>query len=194
MNWTALVPLKTEAARKSRLSVRLGPAERIALSLTMLRRLATTLERVPRIGSIHLLTDRAPERWRHSWIADRGRGLNAELEAARGTLAGGPLLVIHPDLPLVVADEVTLLLDAAERTGCAIVPDRHGAGTNALAMVGRAMRFQFGGGSFARHLALAGGAPTIVDCAGLTLDCDTPDDLDLAIDRGFACPEVVWSR
>lgn len=194
MNWTALVPLKAEAARKSRLAVRLDPAERIALSLTLLGRLVATLERVPRIESIQLLAVQPPHDWRHEWIADQGRGLNAELEAARRTLVDGSLLVIHPDLPLVVAGEVELLLDAAERSGFAIVPDRHGAGTNALALVRRGMRFEFGAGSFGRHSAQAGGALMLVDCAGLTLDCDTPDDLDLAIDRGFAFPAAVGSR
>ncbi|MBA2933590.1 2-phospho-L-lactate guanylyltransferase [Sphingomonas sp. CGMCC 1.13654] len=188
MTWAALVPLKAEVARKSRLAARLALNDRIALSHALLGRLTTALHAVPRIGSIALLTDAPPVGWNERWIPDRNRGLNAELEAARSLLET-PLVVIHPDLPLVEPGDLEFLLDMAEETGCSIAPDRHGEGTNALAMARPApLTFQFGAHSFARHCATPGIKLTSVGRLGLSLDCDTPDDLDRAIAGGFVLP------
>jgi 2-phospho-L-lactate guanylyltransferase len=185
VNWTALVPLKTAAMRKSRLAARLGPDARIALSRALLGRLMEALHAVPRITSIVLLADDAAYDPTVRWIEDQGRGLNAELEAARDALDAGPLLVIHADLPLVGAADLEALLDAAKKAGNAIAPDRHDTGTNALALAGDSgIAFRFGADSFARHHALAREA-VIVRRPGLALDCDTPGDLDLAIAGGF---------
>jgi 2-phospho-L-lactate guanylyltransferase len=146
------------------------------------------LRAVPSIGAIHLLAAAPPPDWAEGWLRDAGQGLNPELEAARGALGPVPLLVIHADLPLVSPEDVAALLGHAEARGCALAPDRHGEGTNAVALApGRALRFAFGPGSFALHDAQAGDAAR-VDRPGLALDCDTPDDLDRAIAAGFVLP------
>jgi 2-phospho-L-lactate guanylyltransferase len=190
VNWTALVPLKTAAMRKSRLAARLGPDARIALSRALLGRLLDVLRAVPRVTSIVLVADEAGHSPAVRWIEDEGRGLNAELEAARDTLGTGPLLVIHADLPLLGAQDVEVLLEAAEKAGSAIAPDRHGRGTNALALTGATnVAFRFGADSLADHCAQAGEG-AIIRRPGLALDCDTPDDLDLAIAGGFGLPQA----
>ncbi len=92
-----------------------------------------------------------------------------------------PIAVFHADLPRLGAEDVAALLAAGERGGCAIAPDRHGTGTNALAIGdGRAFSFAFGADSFARHRAQAGERFEIVTRPGLALDVDTPDDLRIA--------------
>ena len=62
-----------------------------------------------------------------------------------------------------------------------IVPDRHGAGTNALLIAPpEAVEPAFGPGSFARHAALAhaaGARVRIGRLPSLELDVDTPGDL-----------------
>ena len=62
-----------------------------------------------------------------------------------------------------------------------IVPDRHGAGTNALLLSPPdAIEPSFGPGSFARHAARAreaGVAARVAALPSLGLDVDTPDDL-----------------
>ena len=62
-----------------------------------------------------------------------------------------------------------------------IVPDRHGAGTNALLLTPpKALSPAFGPGSMARHAALAraGGASVrVAQAPSLELDVDTPGDL-----------------
>jgi 2-phospho-L-lactate guanylyltransferase len=63
----------------------------------------------------------------------------------------------------------------------AIVPDRHGTGTNALALAPPdAIRPAFGEGSCARHLAAAreaGGPYAVEELSSLALDLDTPADV-----------------
>lgn len=188
MIWSALVPFKAPAEGKRRLSERLSPDERARLSLALFERTVDVLRSVPAIGAVHLLSEIKPAGWAGGWLRDESRGLNAEIEAARAALGAVPLLVIHADLPLVDAADVAALLDHARNDGVQIAPDRHGEGTNAIALTpGRAFRFAFGPGSLARHRPQAGDASLLMR-PGLALDCDTPDDLDLALAAGFALP------
>jgi 2-phospho-L-lactate guanylyltransferase len=177
MPWTALIPFKTRA-RKSRLAGRLTPANRERLALAMFRHVAATLGQSPAIGRILVLSDAPLPGWNGEWIRDRGRGLNAELEAARRTLAGEHLLVIHADLPFLDAGDIGALTGAALPNG-AIAPDRHATGTNALALPpGVVLPFAFGPDSFARHREACGPSARIIRRTGLSHDIDTPGDLD----------------
>jgi len=186
--WSALVPLKPPGTRKGRLAERLSPGERERLSRYLFERTVAVLGAVPAIGAVHLLSADRPEGWAADWHRDAGRGLNLELERARAALGAVPLLVIHADLPLLEPEDVAALLEQAEEQGAAIAPDRHGEGTNAVALA-RApdFRFAFGPGSYALHRAQAGESAR-VDRPGLALDCDTPDDLDRARAAGFRLP------
>jgi len=119
------------------------------------------------------------------WIADEGRGLNAELESARTRFTGSGVLVLHADLPLLELIDIDVLIGAAEARGIAIAPDRHGSGTNALALLPHAqIAFRFGPDSFWLHREQAPDA-MIVERQGLRLDLDTPDDLAAAEAAGF---------
>lgn len=187
MSWTALVPLKDGHERKSRLAPRLTPAARAALGDRMAAHVLACLRACPSIDRILLLSSMPGTAEGVGWARDAGRGLNAEIAAARDGLGTPQLLVIHGDLPLVAPEDVEALLAAAGSGGCALAPDRHGAGTNALALAGAApFGFAFGPGSLARHQAAAGGAAIIVRRPGLSIDIDTPDDLDAAVAAGFA--------
>ena len=182
-DWTALVPLKGGIDRKSRLSAILDQNERAALSDYMMAGVVDCLGSCPEIGRIILLSARCPTE-EHDWRADQGRGLNAEIQAAREDIAG-PMLVIHADLPLSSGDDIRCLLEAAKKAGLALAPDRHGEGTNAIALAGPSpFQFSFGVGSFAAHKAIAvNGAIVVRD--GLGIDVDTPEDLETAERAGF---------
>lgn len=182
MNWTALVPLKLGAQRKSRLAPGLAPAERERLSDTMAAHVLACLAATPRVSRNVTLAP-APVGV-GEWRADRGRGLNAELQAARADVPGA-VAVMFGDLPLLSRDDVDTLLDAAERTGIALAPDRHRRGVNALAIADdRALAFEFGEHSFARYLHQAPDA-AVVQRAGLMLDIDTAEDLEAAAAAGW---------
>jgi 2-phospho-L-lactate guanylyltransferase len=90
-------------------------------------------------------------------------------------------LLVPGDTPLLDPDEVAALLDRAGDPSVAIVPDRHGTGTNALLLSPPdAIEPSFGPGSFERHRSLAhaaGVACTIEEIPSLMHDVDTPDDL-----------------
>ncbi len=182
--WTAIVPFKPAHLRKTRLAPLLSPAARIALSARLFRHVIEILHAAPMIAEIAVLAAEPIPGWNGPWIADAGRGLNLELQAARDSLAAATLLVIHADLPLVTAADITHLLQAAGPAG-AIAPDRHRDGTNALALHAQPdFSFAFGPASFKRHLNAMPGA-AIVTAAGLALDIDTPADLALAAAQGF---------
>ncbi len=184
-HWTAVVPLKLGPDCKSRLAALLSPEERRQLLGQMARHVVDTLGAVEAVDEVMLLGPHGSQNWSRRCIPDGGRGLNAELNAVAATIDQG-LLVIHGDLPCVGPDDIVALLDAAEHSGCAIAPDRHGQGTNALALrnVPSGIAFAFGDDSFAKHHALFGNNLAVIDHVGLACDIDTPADLEFAISRG----------
>jgi len=125
-------------------------------------------------------------------------GLNEGLAEARA--AADPeataIMVLPADLPSVVASAIDELAEAAElaqraapdRPVVALVPDRHGTGTNALLVAPPgAIPFCFGEGSRVAHCSAARAAgASYVELAGpLTFDLDTPEDLLEADRRGL---------
>jgi 2-phospho-L-lactate guanylyltransferase len=93
------------------------------------------------------------------------------------------VLLVPGDCPLLDPKEVDQLLSRPESERMAvIVPDRHGTGTNALVLSPPdVLAPSFGPDSRARHGTMArdAGVPhAVVEVPTLSLDIDTPDDLD----------------
>ena len=186
--WIAVVPLRGRGERKTRLAGQLSPEQRHALSQAMFHHVVQTAQATPGVAEVVVLCDRRPDGWDGRLIHDTGQGLNAELAAC----TAAPLLVIHADLPLVTPDDIVALLTASDETGCAIAPDRHGTGTNALALrVAHGFGFAFGPDSCALHMQAAKGRARLVIRPGLGVDIDTPEDLEIAKARGSA-PGPRW--
>jgi 2-phospho-L-lactate/phosphoenolpyruvate guanylyltransferase len=185
-SWTAILPLKLSEDRKSRLASILSLEERRKLGDHMAAQVVAELRAVSGIGEIIMLSPRPLPDWPVLHVVDQGRGLNAELDEVALTIPES-LLVIHGDLPLTSAPDISALLDAAESSGAAIAPDRHGQGTNALALRDRppGFAFAFGPNSFALHRQRLGDTLAIVRREGLACDIDTPDDLAHAQTRKF---------
>lgn len=174
MGWTAIVPIKPPGTRKTRLGT-IGPDALLALTERMLAHVLAVLSKHPDIARVMVLSQTAPPR--AQWVEDCGRGLNAELQAAR-TALNCNLLVLHADLPQVSDADISSLLAIAEGSGAAIAVDRHGTGTNAVAIrLGVPFTFRFGPGSCELHAAQLGGQSDIVHRPGLSHDIDTPEDL-----------------
>ena len=197
MSVRIIVPHRGLAAAKTRLAPVLDDGEREALA----RRL---LEQVLRIaheacGDVVVIT---PSEALESLVVaagarlvvQRGLGLNAGLEQARGeAIAEGvtTLLILHGDLPNLTTDDVAALLNALPvEAGVAVAPDRAGNGTNGLALrPPDAIALRFGVGSFDAHVAAAeeAGVPlSEVHRPGLAFDLDTPADLARWIELGDA--------
>ncbi|MCB1854220.1 MAG: 2-phospho-L-lactate guanylyltransferase [Pseudomonadales bacterium] len=189
----ALVPLKDLVQAKTRLAGLLCPSERRALTQAMLEDVLQVLTTHPEIKQVILLSDdpSAPLLARQwgllHWPESKagGSGLNAVAARASELLLGdaeGPLLVLHADLPLLGADDISAVLAEQARTGGLVIGcDRHGDGTNLLAFGRPGMpRFQFGPGSCGKHLDAArqaGIAVEVLRRSGLALDVDEPQDL-----------------
>ncbi|HMC06703.1 MAG TPA: 2-phospho-L-lactate guanylyltransferase [Solirubrobacterales bacterium] len=138
-----------------------GRAERIALRLA--RRVATPIEvlREPR---------------------DAGHSVAATLGIVRAKALGARCTALLPgDCPLLEPAELDAALGRMRPNRVAVVPDRHGTGTNALLLSPPdAIAPAFGPGSRDRHAERARGAGhevAIEPVPSLALDLDTPDDL-----------------
>jgi len=106
----------------------------------------------------------------------------AVLGVERAVRMGADCVVLLPgDCPLLDPRELDHLLTGLPNPFVAIVPDRHGTGTNALALVPPAvMRPAFGEGSCERHQKIAreaGVTHTVEQVPTLGLDLDTPADI-----------------
>jgi 2-phospho-L-lactate guanylyltransferase len=95
-------------------------------------------------------------------------------------------LVIPADIPLIAAEEVQQIYQAAPAKGTVLVPAGDGRGTNAsLRRPAGLFPMRFGNDSFAPHLeaAKATGLPCVVlKLAGIGADVDNPEDLKQLID------------
>ncbi len=187
MSWTALIPLNAPARRKSRLSGILSATQRTELSEAMYRHVLDCVELAGVLEAVFTLSPAggAPNAW-----VQREPELNVELTRIR-TLLSAPLLILNADLPWLQRDDVHAMIAAAERDGCALAPDRHGTGTNAVALAPEvAFEFAFGPGSLAAHLRAAPQACAVCR-PGLAFDLDTPADLADLLASGHPASDAI---
>lgn len=198
MKATAVLPVKRFGAAKQRLAAGIDDERRAAVVAAMLEDVLeaigdarsiertivvssepTAMELAARAGA-EVLPD--PDEGGHSGAAVAGIARALELGAACVILLPG-------DCPLLDPRELERVLTGMPERYVAVVPDRHGTGTNALALAPPgAIRPAFGEGSCARHVAAAreAGVPFAVeDLASLALDLDTPADV-VALTRALA--------
>ena len=114
---------------------------------------------------------------------DIGHSEAATLGIVRAQALGASCVVLLPgDCPLLDPAELDAALERMRGGRVAVVPDRHGTGTNALLLSPpNAIGPAFGPGSSARHADRARRAGYDVAVEGLDslgLDVDTPDDLE----------------
>jgi 2-phospho-L-lactate guanylyltransferase len=196
---TAILPVKRFGEAKQRLAPGIGATHRAELAAAMLEDVleaigeARSIERVIVVSSepraIELATAAAadlvadPDEGGHSGAALAG------IADARQHGAGRVVL-LPIDCPLLEPRELERLLTGMPERYVAIVPDRHGTGTNALALSPPdAIEPSFGEGSCARHVAAAreAGVPFgVEELPSLALDLDTPADvvaLTMALER-----------
>ena len=207
MRTLAILPIKSFGAAKQRLSGLLGNGSRQALAQAMFLDVLASLRRVPGIDAVAVVTanrdaEAAARRNGVHILADpdeAGQSAAARIGIRHGLELGFERVLLVPgDTPLIEAGEVEAMLARAEQDGTAvvIVPDRHGAGTNALLITPPdAMDPSFGIDSLERHRGIAersGLSHRVEPVSSLILDVDTPDDLRelsaaLGERRGQAC-------
>lgn len=184
MSLRVVIPVKPFAQAKQRLAPALNERQRAELARQMFHHvLATALHcfeapAVIVVSRSHEINSYAQSRGAVGLVEAGSSDLNLALaQAAQCARGASMLLVLASDLPLLSEDD----LAAVTVEGCAIAPDRHGTGTNALLWpTNPSPGFFFGEISFERHrvAALAAGfKPKIIRRNGLAHDVDLPDDL-----------------
>lgn len=191
MRTIAVLPVKSFAGAKQRLTSGLLPDQRQALAEAMFRDVLAALANSTRLDAVFVIT--AGSRGQ-AIAAERGVPVivDAELGHNAAALIGidaalragaDRALLVPGDCPALDPREIDdLLLRPAEATSVLIVPDRHGTGTNALLLTPPdALAPSFGPGSCERHARqaqAAGVSAEVVVVPSLATDVDTPEDLD----------------
>jgi 2-phospho-L-lactate guanylyltransferase len=202
MNATAILPVKRFAAAKQRLGAGMDEERRLALIEAMLgdvleaiaearmveRTIVVTGEPAAHQAATSTGAETVPD------PTDEGHPEAALLGIQFAARGGAEQVVLLPgDCPLLEPRELDGLLTGLPEPYAAIVPDRHGTGTNGLVLSPPdAIRPAFGEGSCRRHIeaARSAGIPHAVEkVQSLALDLDTPADvvaLTREVERGAA--------
>jgi 2-phospho-L-lactate guanylyltransferase len=190
MRTAAILPVKRFSKAKQRLGMSVADTLRLALARAMVTDVLHALAHTEAIERTIIVTSEPS-------VADSARELDALLledVAEDGQSAAVALGIAHAltdgiervlcvpgDCPTLDPAELAALL-AGDAQETAVVPDRHGSGTNALLLAPPdAFAPSFGPDSCQRHLALAhaaGVACRIERVPSLLLDIDTGADLD----------------
>lgn len=201
-----IVPVKTLAEAKSRLSPVLTTAQRRQLAFQMAEHTLSTLNLLLKENLIagFVTVSRDPivksltHKYKGVFLAEelvdnpQSSALNAALsQAARWCTAKfspSSLLILHSDLPFLRWEDLANLLRAAqnhpEQPLAIISPDRRGRGTNCLLLRPPDLldfNFVFGENSFLKYrnifLNIKGLQPLIYPLPNLGFDLDNPEDL-----------------
>ncbi len=189
----AIIPVGTFEGAKTRLGGSLDAEERQDLVDGLLARTVRTALDVTRFDDVLVITpdpaviERAAGLGART-LRQRSDGLRPGLEEAReDVVAGGAdaIIVLPIDLPYLTVAAVDAVIDelvATDGPAVVLVADRHGTGTNTLALRPPSIiEFAFGPGSLAAHRQLAAdtGARYVEMASPLAMDLDTPEDLVL---------------
>ena len=188
MKATVVLPVKRFAAAKQRLGLdeeRRGPLvaamlEDVLESIAAARMVERALVVSGEPAAAEIAAGTAAELVNDP--ADAGHPEAALLGIGRAVELGARCVALLPgDCPLIDPRELDSLLTGMPERFVAIVPDRHGTGTNALVLSPPdAIRPAFGEDSCERHLEAAreAGIPFAVErLASLAVDLDTPADI-----------------
>lgn len=198
MKATAVLPVKRFGEAKRRLASGIDNERRETLVAAMLEDTLEAIEGSRSIEKTIVVTGdpRAQEIVAASSAevlpdpADEGHVVAALAGIARAEVDGASCVALLPgDCPLLEPKELDRLLTGVPSSFVAVVPDRHGTGTNALILSPpNAIEPAFGEGSCARHVAAAREANlpfAVEELSSLALDLDTPADV-VALTRALA--------
>jgi 2-phospho-L-lactate/phosphoenolpyruvate guanylyltransferase len=196
MRATAIIPVKRFGRAKQRLLDTLDRPQRAAVVKAMLADVLVAVSETPSIERIIVVTGEgraeriALERAKRTKVpievfqdpGDEGHSQAATLGIVRALSHGAVCTALLPgDCPLLDPAELDAALGRMRPGRVAVVPDRHGTGTNALLLCpADAIGPAFGEGSCERHrdrAERAGHDAVVEPLASLALDLDTPEDL-----------------
>ena len=211
LHTTAIIPVKGLSSANRRLDGVLSQKERNALAEALFLDLIVKLPRSRSIDDVLVVTSDPSVARQTRWFEhgvlkqerDEGHSEAAAAGARAAMAAGAERVAMLPvDCPMLDIEEVDAHIGRSPRTAL-IVPDRHGTGTNALALAPPdVFAPAFGPDSCARHVSRArasGISFALERVESLALDLDTPEDMSLLRDRLLLDPqparrtaEVLW--
>ncbi len=175
----AILPVKSFQLGKGRLAEMLDTTARMHLGVEFAARTVATAETAGLLPLVVAGDDEVAEwalRLGIPVVPDPGEGLS--VAARQGVTWAGhgssTWLVLHCDLPLLNAGDLTALATTLDDGQPVIAPSADG-GTSAIGSVGD-FSFSYGPGSLARHLTRLPAAK-VVARTGLLHDVDSPEDL-----------------
>ena len=183
-DWTAVIPVKSLSAAKSRLRGAVPDSRHEDLALAMVRDTVAAVRGCAAVGDVLIVTDdpaavaAALALGARSVPDQPAAGLNAAMRFGADVVAGlgHRRAVLTGDLPALRPAELAEAL-AAAGPGRSFVADAAGTGTVLLtAAAGTALDPRFGVGSAAAHAA-SHARPLTGAWPGLRQDVDTADDL-----------------
>lgn len=193
MHWI-IIPFRGAGTAKSRLAESLSDEARQQVARAMFQHVLNVACEVAGAKNVLVTSPctsaiRTARRAGANGIKEKLSGLNEAVDAARAHLHQRGALtvtVIAADLPLLKASNVAALMRCVRDGFIGIAPDRHGSGTNALALPVRVpFRFQFGPESRYYHQMQGrhqGFTTRLLRQPGLASDVDAIEDLDLLSD------------
>jgi 2-phospho-L-lactate/phosphoenolpyruvate guanylyltransferase len=185
-----LVPVKSLAHAKQRLASLLDQPTRTKLAQAMLFDVLETLHTWTNRPDISIVTSdpfalHLAQQFDFQVIPDNAnRSETDAIEMATRFCESRGIdstLVIPGDIPLIQADELEKILEAAPGQGSVLVPAADGRGTNAAWRCPAGLfPLRFGNDSFKPHLTAARAAQkpcVVLSLPGIALDVDNPSDL-----------------
>lgn len=190
MSLWAIIPVKPLKHAKSRLTPVLSPDQRFELVQAMFRHvLSVTTTIQPVTGVLVISRDTkalAIAREMGAKTLQEGAMSNLNPALLRATMVveswrADSVLVLPADLPFITAEDLRAMIHLATDRSVVIATDRNRDGTNALLIrPPGAIAYDYGGGSYERHLRMARAAGlqvTEFQSERLSLDIDVPADL-----------------
>jgi len=196
MRGILLIPFKSLATAKQRLAEALDARQRSQLAEAMLRDVMSAAAGVQERIDVALVTGDA----RAQAIArelgflviedTRNESETAAIEMATEWCerrAYDATIVVPADIPLIAAEELHRVLDAAPLEGAVFVPAYDRRGSNCiLRRPASIIPLRFGNDSFLPHceaMKKTGKKLIILEMPGIGLDIDNPHELDLLVNR-----------
>ena len=194
MSLWAIIPVKPLRRGKSRLAGVLTEEERTFLNYTMLANTLKAITAVKEIDKVLVISRDSgalamARDFGAKTVQENGKSDDLNLALKRATvvaqLSGAQSVLILPDdLPKIDAASVQAMIQMGKRTPFVVIaPDRRREGTNGLLISPAGLiDYQFGPGSFMRHLQQAKRYNInieVCEIPTLALDLDLPEDLEL---------------
>jgi 2-phospho-L-lactate guanylyltransferase len=191
-----LIPFKSLATAKQRLAEALDAEQRSQLAEAMLRDVLAAAAGVRERIDVAIVTGdgRAQEiATEHGVLVIEDRRNESETAAIEMATDWAEqngydtTIVVPADIPLMAADELHRVLDAAPAEGAVFVPAYDGRGSNCiLRRPASIIPLRFGNDSFLPHceaMKKTGKDLLIVEMPGIGLDIDNPHELEMLVRR-----------